>query len=73
MLTNHLPGEPSGISHQQTSEERGQSWPRSAVRMRQALRDELLQLTNRVRDARLALRLAVRAFAAQKENQCQES
>jgi hypothetical protein len=72
MLTNHLPGDLSGVSHQQTSEERGQERPGSTAHKR-PVSDKLLQLTNRVRDACLAFRLAVRAFAAQKENQCQES
>ena len=66
MLIHHLPVLNAGKSHQLTSEGRAGS-DASAPQAR------MPALHYRVRGARLASRLEVRAFAPQKENQCQES
>ena len=69
VLTSHLPVESSGNSHQLSSNKGAGNDTREP----QAMMPALPLLTHRVRRARLAVRLAVRAHLPQKENQCQES
>lgn len=68
VLTNSLPAVPAGNFQQQLSGERA---GKAASRPRAEMR--ALQLTQRVRSARLAYGLAERVPARQKENQCQEN